>query len=109
MPYKNNVDRRAYSRRRKWRRKQEALTRYSISPFPICAYCGETDLKVLQLDHIDGGGNQHRKSLKKGKYGGWSFYMLLESQGYPEGYQVLCANCNIRKEYKTRGLYAGEI
>ena len=60
-----------------------------------CVRCGEDDLDVLQLDHINGGGNRQRREL--GLYGGAAFYAWLERNGYPSGYQVLCANCNMRK------------
>ena len=63
-----------------------------------CAHCGEADLDVLCLDHINGGGSQQRREL--GKPGGRSFYLWVIANSYPEGFQVLCANCNIRKFHK---------
>jgi hypothetical protein len=59
----------------------------------ICFTCGEKDEIVLCIDHINGGGNQERKIHG----GGWKFYVWLKKQNYPEGYQVLCYNCNARK------------
>ena len=35
-----------------------------------------------------------------GVVGGVSFYRKLQKQGYPNGFQVLCANCNLRKALK---------
>lgn len=58
----------------------------------ICNCCGETHLEFLTIDHVDGGGNKHRKSI--GSRGGLSFYTWLRKNNYPEGYQVLCQNCN---------------
>lgn len=55
----------------------------------ICACCGETEKLFLSIDHINGGGHKHRKSLKSGH-----FYEWLRDQKYPNGYQVLCMNCN---------------
>lgn len=70
---------------------------------PHCASCGEKDILVLCLDHINGGGEKHRHSLNV--IGGIAFYRKLKKQGYPVGYQILCANCNLRKEMiKTRGI-----
>ena len=57
-----------------------------------CACCNESHIEFLAIDHIDGGGNAHRKSIKKS--GGKSFYMWLRRQGYPAGFRVLCHNCN---------------
>jgi len=61
---------------------------------PICNNCGEQDIEVLCLDHIEGGG---RRQLRETKSKGSSFYRWLGVNGYPNGYQVLCANCNMKK------------
>lgn len=63
----------------------------------VCACCREHRSSMLGIDHINGGGNKHRKQLGLGESGGKRFYLWLKAQGYPEGYQVLCANCNISK------------
>lgn len=55
----------------------------------VCACCGETDIRFLTIDHVDGGGMQHRKVVGKG-----NFYRWLRDNNYPEGFQVLCFNCN---------------
>jgi hypothetical protein len=66
--------------------------------------CGESDVEILEIDHIDGGGNKHRKSI-----GQSNIYLWLEQQGYPDGYRVLCPTCNkkahiaARKQEKTDG------
>jgi hypothetical protein len=31
---------------------------------PVCVCCGKKTLDFLVIDHIDGGGNQHRKTVK---------------------------------------------
>lgn len=56
-----------------------------------CACCGEAHIEFLHLDHIEGGGTQQRAELKRW---GNAFYRWLQKQGYPEGFRVLCANCN---------------
>jgi hypothetical protein len=63
-----------------------------------CACCpNETVnfLEFLAIDHVAGGGNQHRKALG----GGDKVYRWLVSNGYPEGFQVLCHNCNCAKGF----------
>jgi hypothetical protein len=52
----------------------------------------------LSLDHIDGGGNKHRKELfgDKGE-SGLSLYRWAKNNGYPPIFQVLCMNCNHAK------------
>ena len=56
-----------------------------------CACCGETEPLFLQLDHIENNGNIHRK--QEG-ISGARLYRDLIKQGFPPGFQVLCANCN---------------
>ena len=55
-----------------------------------CQSCGITDKDCLTIDHINGGGTQHRKNIKR--YG-WSFYQWLVKNNFPEGFQTLCMNC----------------
>jgi len=59
-----------------------------------CACCGEDIAEFLTIDHIDGNGNKHRRSLNKRGFG---FYRWLINQGLPSGYQILCWNCNCAK------------
>ena len=61
-----------------------------------CAICGFSDMRALQIDHIDGGGYRaklHRSVI--GRYKG-----ILEVKG--KGYQLLCANCNQIKKYVNK-------
>lgn len=56
-----------------------------------CACCGETMRECLSIDHIYGGGREHRHSL-----GGdsTSFYRFLKREGFPQdAYRCLCMNC----------------
>ena len=66
----------------------EILKRYS-KDVPFCACCGEKHLEFLSIDHINGGGAEHRRQLKEA-----TIYRWLKRNGYPEGYRVLCHNCN---------------
>ena len=60
----------------------------------LCACCPEVNLRFLTIDHINGGGNEHRKSLGING-GGHSFYRWLIRNEFPDGFQVMCWNCNI--------------
>lgn len=82
------------------RRIREALRTQVISHYGgKCVCCGESESKFLCIDHIEGGGTQHRLSLgPKGR--GGTFYRWLRDQGFPEGFRTLCHNCNMAK-----GLY----
>ena len=59
-----------------------------------CACCCETELAFLCIDHLNGGGTQHRFQVGMGQ----RFYEYLKREGFPPGYQVLCYNCNAAKE-----------
>jgi hypothetical protein len=62
-----------------------------------CAVCGFSDKRALQIDHINNDGNMDRRLHGSGL----QFYMWLERNHYPAGYQVLCANCNAIKAAKN--------
>ncbi len=57
-----------------------------------CECCSEHRIDFLCIDHINGGGSKHRASLNR--RAGRAFYYWLKKTGYPEGYRVLCYNCN---------------
>lgn len=71
------------------RLRKEALDHYGGA----CSCCEETAFEFLAIDHIDGGGNKHRKEVSNGN-GGYAFYLFLRREGWPEGFRVLCHNCN---------------
>jgi hypothetical protein len=58
-----------------------------------CMCCGETEEAFLSIDHINGGGNEHRKKVHR-HIGLW-----LKKNNYPDGFQILCHNCNQAKGY----------
>jgi len=76
--------------------KMIVIIHYGGDP-PKCACCGETNIEFLSIDHVNGGGNAHRRQLKTRN--GWAFYLWLIKNNYPEGYQVLCFNCNLSKGF----------
>lgn len=67
-----------------------------------CECCGETIIEFLTIDHVDGGGTKHRKTLG-GKSGTW-FYRWLVKQGFPKGYRTLCYNCNCGRHHRGDGV-----
>jgi len=78
--------------------KNQVLSHYSKklsnSDIPCCNCCGEHDFLIfLTIDHIT-----NRKNVTHAKrLGGQKMYHYLRKNGYPLGYQVLCANCNSAK------------
>ena len=61
-----------------------------------CVCCGEDNYKFLVIDHINGGGRKHRKQIGSG---GYALIHWLDKNNYPEGFQVLCHNCNAAKAH----------
>lgn len=83
----------ALNKKRNRKIKLEVLGHYS-NGVPRRLRCGITDPDVLCIDHIDGGGTKgHQREIPRGSF----FYRILRKSGYPGGYQVLCANCNMKK------------
>lgn len=64
------------------------LIYYGGNP-PKCFCCGESNIEFLCIDHIEGNGNSHRKSI------GGTLYEWLRRENYPKGFRVLCHNCNM--------------
>lgn len=92
---KNNPDK----VRQQWIRQRKKLKLLVLSQYsggsPTCVRCGITDIDVLCIDHINNNGNVQRAKDNTGL--GQNFYKWLKRNNYPEGYQVLCWNCNIKK------------
>lgn len=54
-----------------------------------CVCCGETKPEFLAIDHVNGDGNIHRKKINRMNLAVW-----LRINNYPDGFRVLCHNCN---------------
>lgn len=83
------------------RRTYEALKRQVLEHYspPVdklmkarCAVCGEKDLAVLQLHHKSGDSSEEHKTYGYGN----NYLYSLQRRGYPEGLDVLCANCRLK-------------
>lgn len=53
----------------------------------VCSNCGFSDIRALQIDHIEGDGSERRKTID-------TYRMYREILRGEPGYQLLCANCN---------------
>lgn len=74
---------------RQQRFKQAVLDYYGRA----CVCCGESEETFLCVDHINNDGSQHRKEIGVGS----KLMEWLVRQGFPEGFQMLCWNCNAGK------------
>lgn len=59
-----------------------------------CAACGESGFTKLTIDHVSGGGTRHRL---RDPIANCYMCRLLYIQNFPDGYRVLCCNCNFLK------------
>lgn len=104
---KSEIQKRSYRKIR-----LEVLQHYSQSEIPLCKCCKENKFEFLQIDHINNDGAEHRREIgmtqstqdqmqregRKPSIGGNGFVYWLKKNNYPEGFQVLCANCNYGKK-----------
>ncbi len=58
-----------------------------------CVQCGFSDMRALQLDHVNGGGNLIRKKMKNTM----KYYQEIGDTLFKKEIQLLCANCNVIK------------
>lgn len=63
-----------------------------------CNCCGESDPIVLDFDHIHNDGAEHRRSERQSNM----VTLILRTGFDPNRFQLLCKNCNWRKEYQRR-------
>ena len=82
----------------KWKAKVklEVLSYYGGGT-AVCARCGYSDIRALTIDHMNGGGSQHRLSLKR-----VHLYPWLKRNNSPDGYQTLCMNCQFIKKVEDK-------
>lgn len=95
---KNKEKTRATARETNIALKQEVYAHYGGG----CRRCGFGDIRALSIDHINGGGNRHRKEIGRGN----SFWRWLKKNNYPSGFQILCMNCQFIKRYENKELEA---
>ena len=97
---KQNVE---YTEKIKKTRQERRMKVYSVysklhsnSDIPCCRCCEETIMGFLAVDHING-----RKHLpeKEKNLNSTSLVNFLFKNNFPEGYQILCHNCNMAKGF----------
>lgn len=92
--WENREARNEYAREYRKRNKLAVIRHYSGGTCK-CSHCGHSDIRALQIDHTNSGGEAHRRNITQ------DFYMWLIKNNFPEGYQVLCANCQQVKMHEN--------
>jgi hypothetical protein len=82
---------------RKAEQKVKVLSHYGPDQELKCSWpgCIVTDVDMLTLDHI----------IEVGRarvFQGCAFYSYLSKRNFPDGYQTLCANHQMKKEFERR-------
>jgi hypothetical protein len=94
--YRRTPEKNRYRREHRRAIRVRVLTHYGAK----CVCCGEIEMRFLTIDHILGGGFAHLRELKgKGGHGSEKLWRWLISKNYPDGFQVLCLNCNFAKTW----------
>lgn len=83
--HKNKLKHRTTAQKRRFQQKKSVFDAYG----GVCSCCGESNFEFLTVDHIEGGGTRHRRSLTV------SIYSWLIKNNFPkDDFRVLCMNCN---------------
>lgn len=93
---KNNIERlreknKIYHKNYKIKLRNIVFNHYGWS----CICCGESNPGFLTIDHIDGGGEKHRKEIHR------HIHPWLIKNNFPKGFQTLCFNCNCGRHYNN--------
>lgn len=91
---KNKTRMNEFGRKHRRKRKVEILEHYGGVQ---CFICGVDDIEVLTLDHVAGGGTKQRRKFKDGH----ATYRWIINNNYPDGFRVLCRNCNWKEYLKS--------
>ena len=92
---RNKEQNNARQRETRLRRKQELFDLLGGK----CSCCGEANLVFLSVDHKNGGGTKHRKTVLKwpARFYNW-LYQQIKERGIRvvrKEFRVLCHNCNM--------------
>ena len=95
--------------RKKVARKAKVLAHYSPNGVLGCSWegCSITDIDMLSLDHINNDGAKDRRDTNGAS--GDSLYRKAEQAGFPETFQTLCFNHQMKKERLLRRRHTKQL
>jgi hypothetical protein len=79
------------NRNRLWKYKQQAIAFLGGK----CVVCGITDMRILQINHVNGGGS------KENMFGEAMYKAIIQGTRIIEDLDVRCANHNLLYEYES--------
>lgn len=62
-----------------------------------CQCCGEERQEFFAMDHVHGGGNEHRRKEKI--RGSGDLFLWIIRHDFPDDFRILCHNCNMSKGF----------
>jgi hypothetical protein len=85
---------------RQKRLKIEVLTHYGKNGILQCCWpdCDVVDIDCLTLDHVNNDGAERRREHGREMASGPVFNYFIRRNGFPSGFQTLCANHQLKKE-----------
>lgn len=75
----------------------------------VCSVCGWADVRALQIDHIEGNGNEEARKHGFARGSACFYRKVLKDPQKLEKYQVLCANHNWIKFFENKEFTATKI
>jgi len=84
---------RTYNNKSNKRARNRVIAYYSSGTMR-CLCCDENTLEFLTIDHVNNNGAEHRRQIKRE---GTGLIQWLIKNDFPEGFQILCYNCNCAK------------
>ena len=99
---KTPEERRRHANESREKIKRKVYTHYGKHGKMQCCWKGCTicDIDMLSIDHIKDDGAEHRRQMSGNRvaFSGKVLYQWLISQGFPEGFQTLCMNHQVKKQ-----------
>lgn len=92
-------------RERRYKYRLQVLTYYGKGKL-ACIKCNFSDVRALCLDHINSNNKNLIRRTTRGEksLGIESYFREFIKQDFPDGYQTLCANCNLIKAVENKEL-----
>lgn len=80
------------------RRYREKVRRQVLDAYGNkCACCDESEPEFLALDHVNGGGNKHRRDARLSSPTQLRRHVI--EKGFPPEFRLLCHNCNCARAW----------
>lgn len=86
-------------REHSYRHKIKALQIASGQSTPSCKNCGCTDIRILNINHVNGGGSHESRC---GSTRGKLYRDICKGNRITDDLDVRCCNCNILFEYESK-------